>query len=218
MDVLVRKVVQIHKTLGITVPVPMDSTKVSEAVFKSLFKDPIQLSLLDLLDNKESAVDLVHKSWDKAVEREKISRTRFAQRSIKPEEVQQELIDSDQILGSQQDVERFVKSACGRLNCSLIDKKKGKWLLPSIPTFLQSSLGEKPLLLTFAHPAPEGVEYIGRNHPLVEGLARHILEDALVTPLQQGVGIQLPTQWKNARHYYWLDCVIYSKARDIKHY
>jgi superfamily II DNA or RNA helicase len=183
MDVLVRKAVQIHKTLGITVPVPMDSTNVSEAVFKSLFDkatDVVQLSLLDLLDGEESAVELVHSSWDKAVEREKISRTRFAQRSIKPEEVQQELMDSDQILGSQEDVERFVKSACDRINCSLINKKHGKWLLPSIPNFLKSAVGEKPLLLTFTHPAPSGVEYIGRNHPLVEGLARHILEDALV--------------------------------------
>jgi len=198
MDVLVRKAVRIHKTLGITVPVPMDSTTVSEAVFKSLFDKAsyaVQLSLLDLLDDKESAIDLVHNSWDKAVEREKISRTRFAQRSIKPEEVQQELIDSDQILGSQADVERFVKSACEKLNCSLIDKRKsqcvagvppvvatgvGKWLLSSIPNFLKLVLGEKPLLLTFTHPAPPGVEYVGRNHPLVEGLARHILDDALV--------------------------------------
>jgi SNF2 family DNA or RNA helicase len=182
MDVLVRKAVQIHKTLGITVPVPMDSTTVSEAVFKSLFDkatDAMQLSLLDLLD-EQSPVELVHNSWDKAVEREKISRTRFAQRSIKPEEVQQELIDSDQILGSQSDVERFVKSACEKLSCSLIDKKRGKWLLPSIPNFLTSTVGEKPLLLTFTHPAPSGVEHVGRNHPLVEGLARYILDDALV--------------------------------------
>jgi SNF2 family DNA or RNA helicase len=172
MDVLVRKAVQIHKTLGITVPVPMDSTTVSEAVFKSLFdgaKDVVQLSLFDF--QEESAVDVVHSSWDKAALREKISRTRFAQRSIKPEEVQLELIDSDQILGSQEDVERFVKSACEKLNCSLIDKKKGKWLLPSIPNFLTSTVGEKPLLLTFTHPAPSGVEHVGRNHPLVEGLA-----------------------------------------------
>jgi superfamily II DNA or RNA helicase len=181
MDVLVRKAVQIHKTLGITVPVPMDSTTVSEAVFKSLFdkaKDVVQLSLFDF--QEESAVDVVHNSWDKAALREKISRTRFAQRSIKPEEVQLELIDSDQILGSQEDVERFVKSACEKLNCSLIDKKKGKWLLPSIPDFLKSTLGEKPLLITFTHPAPSGVEHVGRNHPLVEGLARYILDDALV--------------------------------------
>ncbi|WP_193199026.1 helicase-related protein [Nostoc sp. MG11] len=181
LDVLIRKAVQIHKTLGITVPVPMDSTTVSEAVFKSLFdraNDAVQLSLLDLLDEQESAVEQVHKNWDKAVEREKTSRTRFAQRSIKPVEVEQELIESDQILGNEQDVERFVLSAANRLSCSLSKKKQG-WLLSTIPNFLQPSLGDKPRLLTFTTPAPEGVEYVGRNHPLVEGLARHIIEDAL---------------------------------------
>ena len=181
LDVLIRKAVQIHKTLGITVPVPMDSNTVSEAVFKSLFDrahDAVQLSLLDLLDEKESAVEQVHKNWDKAVEREKTSRTRFAQRSIKPVEVEQELIESDQILGNEQDVQRFVLSAANRLSCSLSKKKQG-WLLSTIPNFLQSALGDKPRLLTFTTPAPEGVEYVGRNHPLVEGLARHIIEDAL---------------------------------------
>lgn len=86
LEVLIRKAVQIHKTLGITVPVPMDSTTVSEAVFESLFEkatDAQQLSLLDLLDSPESPVAQVHSCWDKAVERERISRTRFAQRSIK---------------------------------------------------------------------------------------------------------------------------------------
>jgi superfamily II DNA or RNA helicase len=182
LEVLIRKAVQIHKTLGITVPVPMDSTTVSEAVFKSLFDkstDAQQLSLLDLLDEGESAVEQVHKQWDKAVEREKISRTRFAQKAIKPTEVEQELMESDQILGSEDDVFRFVKNACTRLSCSLIQQKQG-WLLPSIPNFLQPTLGNEKRLITFTTPAPFGVEYVGRNHPLVEGLARHIIEEALV--------------------------------------
>jgi hypothetical protein len=182
LEVLIRKAVQIHKTLGITVPVPMDSTTVSEAVFKSLFDrstDAVQLSLLDLLDEGESAVEQVHKQWDQAVEREKISRTRFAQRTIKPVEVEQELTESDQILGSEEDVARFVKNAGDRLSCSLIQKKQG-WLLPTIPSFLQPVLGNNPRLITFTTPAPEGVEYVGRNHPLVEGLARHIIEEALI--------------------------------------
>jgi superfamily II DNA or RNA helicase len=182
LEVLIRKAVQIHKTLGITVPVPMDSTTVSEAVFKSLFDkstDAQQLSLLDLLDEGESAVEQVHKQWDKAVEREKISRTRFAQKAIKPTEVEQELMESDQILGSEEDVFRFVNNACAKLNCALIEKKQG-WLLPSIPGFLQPTLGNEKRLITFTTPAPFGVEYVGRNHPLVEGLARHIIEEALV--------------------------------------
>ena len=181
LEVLIRKAVQIHKTLGITVPVPMDSTTVSEAVFKSLFDratDAVQLSLLDLLDEGESPIEQVHQSWNKAVEREKISRTRFAQRTIKPEQVQQELMDSDQILGNEEDVEGFVKSACDRLSCSLIKKKHG-WLLPTIPDVLKPLLGDKSRLLSFTTPTPEGVEYVGRNHPLVEGLARYILENAM---------------------------------------
>ncbi|MBE9001430.1 DEAD/DEAH box helicase [Nostoc sp. LEGE 12447] len=179
LDVLIRKAVQIHKSLGITVPVPMESTTVAEAVFKSLFErttEVIQLSLFEF--QEESAVDKVHKNWDKAVEREKTNRTRFAQRAIKPEQVEQELIDSDQILGNEQDVERFVLSACLRISCSLIKKKQG-WLLSQPPDFLKSTLGDKSRLLSFTTPAPEDVEYVGRNHPLVEGLARYILEDAL---------------------------------------
>lgn len=182
LTVLIRKAVEIHKTLGITVPVPMDSATVSEAVFKSLFDrkaDAEQLSLIDLLDAEEAAVDQVHKSWDRAVEREKVSRTRFAQRAIKPHEVEQELVESEQILGSEADVERFVKAACGRLNASLQQKKQG-WRLPSIPLPLQPILGTEPRMITFSTPASEGVEYVGRNHPLVEGLARYLLEETLV--------------------------------------
>ncbi len=65
LEVLIRKAVQIHKTLGITVPVPMDSTTVWEAVFKSLFDratDAVQLSLLDLLDEGEAAFAHLHNS------------------------------------------------------------------------------------------------------------------------------------------------------------
>lgn len=181
LEVLIRKAVQIHKTLGITVPVPMDSATVTEAVFKSLFDrapEAKKLSLLDLLESKESPLNQVHNSWDRAVEREKLSRTRFAQRSIKPTEVEQELVESDQILGNEQDVERFVRSACERLNSSLI-KKKQDWLLPSPPQCLKTVLGDKQRLISFTSPVPEGVEYVGRNHPLVEGLARYLLEDAL---------------------------------------
>lgn len=198
LDVLIRKAVRIHKTLGITVPVPMDSASVTEAVFKSLFDratNAQQLSLFDLLNSEESNLNQVHQSWDRAVEREKLSRTRFAQKSIKPEEVQQELLESDRILGNEEDVERFVLSASDRLNCSLIKKKQFLWLLPSPPQFLKAVLGDKSRLISFTTPAPEptscfptqsdrnalvsGVEYIGRNHPLVEGLARHLLEEAL---------------------------------------
>jgi superfamily II DNA or RNA helicase len=182
MDVLIRKAVQIHKSLGVTVPVPMDSRAVSEAVFKSLFDqaaDVQQLSLLSLLDDPSSTVEQVHQRWDLAVDREKLNRTKFAQRSIKPAEVEQELQESDLILGNEADVERFVRAACERLNASLVKQKQG-WLLRQPPNCLKSAFPKHDYLFSFTTPAPEGMEYVGRNHPLVEGLSRYLLEDALV--------------------------------------
>ncbi|MDJ0571107.1 MAG: helicase-related protein [Pleurocapsa sp. MO_192.B19] len=189
LDVLIRKANEIHRALGISVPVPMESNSVQEAVFKSLFDkvtEVKQLSLfppeaeqltLDLVVNDAPIVE-VHQSWDRAKEREKQNRTRFAQRAIKPEEIKQELEESDHILGGQDDVKEFVRNACARLNCPLVKKKQG-WLLSSIPEKLKFIFGSESRLLTFDSPAPEGVEYIGRNHPLVEGLSRYLLEQAL---------------------------------------
>jgi superfamily II DNA or RNA helicase len=182
LEVLIRKAVEIHKTLGVTVPIPMDSNTVQEAVFKSLFEHSNtaqQLSIFELLEETPAAS--VHQNWDRAVEKEKLNRTRFAQRAIKPEEVKRELIESDQVLGDEADVEWFVKNACERLNASLKKTKQG-WYLPHIPHFLQHALGDKPRHITFstngAKPR-QWAEYIGRNHPLVDGIARHILEEAL---------------------------------------
>jgi len=181
LDVLLRKAVKIHRSLGITVPVPMDSASVQTAIFQSLFErvqTVRQLNIFEALtDNNEPLVE-IEKSWERSVEREKLNRSRFAQRAIKPEEVKQELEESDRILGSEADVEQFVITACARHHCSLVKQKQG-WSLPHIPPFLQPTLGDRPRLITFTTPAPDGVEYVGRNHPLVEGLAQHLLETAL---------------------------------------
>lgn len=178
LEVLIRKAVEIHRTLGITVPVPMDSESVSEAVFKSLFEratDARQLSLFELGDG--SSLDAVHQTWDRAVEREKRSRTRFAQRSIKPEEVERELVEVDRALGREADVERFVRIGFEKLHSALI-QRKGVWEMPRVPDCLQPAIGDRPKRIAFYHPAPEGVEYVGRNHPLVETLAQYAFAQA----------------------------------------
>lgn len=182
LEVLLRKAVTIHRSLGITVPIPMNSASVQEAVFQSLFEKSTttarQLTIFDYLEDEESPVAQIHQNWDYAVEKERLNRTRFAQRAIKAEEVEQELRESDEILGNEQDVERFVCNACQRMGTPLV-KKKRFWELPVIPNCVQPLLGDKPRKIVFTHPAPEGVEYVGRNHSLVEGLARYLFEEAL---------------------------------------
>jgi hypothetical protein len=137
--------------------------------------DARQLSLFELGDG--SSLDAVHQTWDRAVEREKRTRTRFAQRSIKPEEVERELVEVDRALGKEADVERFVRIGFEKLHSALI-KCKGGWEMPRVPDCLQPAIGVQTKRITFYHPAAEGVEYIGRNHPLVEALAHYAFAQA----------------------------------------
>lgn len=179
LEVLVRKAIHIHKILGVSVPVPKDSNQVSEAVIHSLFsrsREGRQLTLDDWLQSSQIAQ--VHECWDQAVKRERRNRTRFAQRTIDAAEVQQELEESDRVLGSE-DVANFVRMACERLNATLSFQENNCWHLPHVPDCVKPVLGDRPRKIAFSAPAPEGVEYVGRNHLLVEGLANHLLEDAL---------------------------------------
>ena len=184
LDVLIRKAVDIRRTLGITVPLPMESESVVEAVLRSLLlredREPRQLSLFDAAD-----FDLaeVHQRWDEAVNRERISRTRFAQHAIKPDEVARELQETDAALGDPLAVERFIRTACQRLNAPL-QHRNDHWLLDTrqlLPALRHHLAPVSPdsWPITFHTPTPEGVTYIGRNHNLTNVLVENLLDTAI---------------------------------------
>jgi superfamily II DNA or RNA helicase len=180
LDVLIRKAHRIHRTLGISVPLPVNSETVVEAVLKSLFLKGQPTGQLTLFDMPTTVADL-HREWDRAAEREKESRTRFAQRAIKPDEVAQELRETDEVLGDPAAVERFVRAASERLNAPL-QSTKGGWLLNPTPLPLavrERVAAVKPLKVTFQTPPPEDVVYVGRNHPLTTALSEYLLEEAM---------------------------------------
>jgi superfamily II DNA or RNA helicase len=191
LEVLLRKAVSIHKTLGISVPLPVDSESVVETVVRSLFQERVeQTTFLDELPELDVAE--LHGAWDRAAEREKASRSRFAQHAIKPEEVAQELYASDAILGSPQTVAAFVRAACERLGAPLQPRKANALLLPygELPTAIRERVGPafatRPgaappaeLLIGFDPPLAGGAQLIGRTHPLTERLAEHLLDLAL---------------------------------------
>jgi len=181
LDVLLRKAKEIYRTLGVSVPVPMDSETVMEAVLKALFaraEDPEQLLLFDVAE-----VSDVHARWDRTAERERESRTRFAQRTIKPEEVERELKETDSVLGDPDTVGRFVRNACQRLNVTVHQNPDGTFTILNLSELHERIRTTAPQLedwrVTFTVPAPEGVTYLGRNHPFVASLAQYLLESAL---------------------------------------
>jgi superfamily II DNA or RNA helicase len=184
LDVLLRKAKEIHRTLGITVPVPRDSETVMEAVLQALFSHHPQAPRahqLRLFD--EPMVQDVHRRWDEAVSREKESRTRFAQRAIKPDEVARELKETDAVLGDPDAVRHFVLNACQRLGVTVRPSSDGVFTiipgehLPEVVRNVIPNINE--CRVTFTTPAPENVTYLGRNHPFVAMLAQYLLEEAL---------------------------------------
>ncbi|HET9224759.1 MAG TPA: helicase-related protein, partial [Roseiflexaceae bacterium] len=214
MKVLLRKAVSIHRSLGISVPLPVDSGTVVETLIAALFRPaPRQASLFDMLDAQEVAPALdaderiqeVERAWNRAIEREKESRTRFAQRRIKPEEVARELEESDAVLGDGAAVRRFVHEACARFGAPLRQERQHQALaigpLPQpvkeriAPLLPRRAKGADPemLRIAFDEPAPQGVELIGRNHVLTTALADYLLETALApendTPLAARCGL-----------------------------
>jgi superfamily II DNA or RNA helicase len=183
LGVLIRKARQIYRTLGISVPVPVNSESIVQAVIKALFEGRPTEQQLQLDYDDFKTVNAIHEAWDRAAEREKESRTRFAQHAIKPDEVAKELEVTDSVLGDPEAVRGFMVEAAERLGLSF-QRKNGHYVLD--PARLREGLGErlgwkKPQKVVFDSPPPKGLEdavVLVRNHPLVVALCDRILGDA----------------------------------------
>ncbi len=201
IEVLLNKAREIHQKLGTHVPVPEESESVTQALLNALFlrhgtTDKGQLRLFE-----DPSVTTFHHHWERDAERERMNRTRFAQRAIKPEEVQRELEAADQVLGDPQAVRDFVLTAAQRLYIPINPDSKRQDVyrinltqdvLSSLPDAIRSALPSRLTqptrhsssfwLISFLSPTPEGAEYIGRNHRFISALARFLLEEALAKP------------------------------------
>ena len=189
INVLLDKAKAIHRVLGTYVPVPKENESVVEAIVNSLFirKQPYQPTLFDLDDVTAE----LHKRWDEDVQRERVNRTRFAQRAIKPEEVVRELEEVDKVLGDPEAVKHFVINAAQRLgiqfqainsDLSIIEINLSEGAISTLPDairFILPPSRQGRWRISFVSPVPEGCEYVGRNHRLVATLAQYILEESL---------------------------------------
>jgi hypothetical protein len=119
-------------------------------------------------------------------EGEKRSRARFAQNSIKPEEVAPEWKRWLEIMGSAEQVERFVKRAMSRLDAPLEIVQENIYLahLSALPKSVVERLESRDISgsrrLTFKDDrVPVNTEIVKRNHPIPSILAEILLEGAL---------------------------------------
>jgi superfamily II DNA or RNA helicase len=182
LEVLQRKNRTIHERLGISVPVPMGTREVLDAIFEGLVlrgKDE-QLSLFEMPDLVQKR-DALHQEWDAAAEREKRSLSIFAQRTIDVAEVARELEETRTAIGSGSDVSLFVTSALRAAGATVSTGDPVAIDLRDAPLALRDALGHPrdQLKARFEPTVPEGVEYLSRTHPIVEALAGYVADTSL---------------------------------------
>ena len=184
LDVLIRKSKAIRKSLGVSVPVPEDTNSVIEAVFEGLLLREQSGGIADRLPGFDEYFrpkrDDLHAEWDRVVEREKRSRTMFAQESLKPDEVARELVETQAAIGAETDVRRFVTEALAASGATIMTNGSVRIDLAGTPVAVRDAIGVSgSIKARFELPVGEEELYLTRTSPLVEGLATHVLDTAL---------------------------------------
>lgn len=191
LDVLLRKHRTIRTSLGISVPVPINTEELVEAIFEGLLLKSSSSALQGFLPGFDEFIkprkDELFSEWERVTEREKRSRTLFAQETIKVEEVSHELQAVQSAIGQGVEVADFTRRALQIFGAQVsgddplqIDLQE---LSPALHDLLAQSSGihkEKPKhTLRFSQPVQDWEWYLPRTHPFVETLANHVLETAL---------------------------------------
>ena len=194
LDVLLRKVREIRRDTGISVPFPEDSQSIIDTITQSLLlnpdrriqtrQTPQQGTLFDFseLDEAAEAKENVTRKIDEAVDREKASRSIFAQNAIKASEIEEDLRIVDEAIGDPNAVKDFVTDALNALfGVQVTIEEMGFGIVTgNLPHQLGGLLPEGQLVkISFDSPTPEGYHYLGRNHRFVEQLCQLVMANTV---------------------------------------
>jgi hypothetical protein len=128
--------------------------------------------------------------WNSAAEREKESRSRFAQRSIHPEEVAREVVAIREALGGAGEIRTFVRHSLQALNAVLRDSGEDFTAqVGGTPAGLRDALAplvgldtvdkDRPIPFRADPAVGRGEAALVRTDPVVGALAAHVLNTAL---------------------------------------
>ncbi len=197
LDVLIRKHNIIKTRMGVSIPVPMNSNDVLAAImegidFRSAWKksDAGQVEFdfgQDLMLKRKH----LHEDWEDAAERDKETRTRFAQRSIDPKDVARELTELRAASGDSVALRWFLEHAFKRLEAVVTSGATSVKVNPqALPQWFREQVGLKATAtFGFDDQAPKGAMILTRSHPIAVALSSQVLEAALDSANGKGEGV-----------------------------
>jgi ERCC4-related helicase len=174
MEVLIRKVREIHKSTGVTISIGEDTENLmTQAARKILFGiDGSEGKQLQLF-----AEETVRNELDLAKKKGENLRSIFAHDNIKPETIEADLKAVDEAIGDLNSVADFVIESLEYLGATCIKVENGYIIQTSnLPGHLKGHFGNaQEIKISFESPTPHGFRYIGRNHLFVEQLCHFML-------------------------------------------
>ena len=197
LEVLLRKASEIFDATGVFVPVPIQNEAVLESILAAVLaraegrQQQRRLLVQSELERSNRIIQDLKTRWEEAAHRENQRRKLLRGDWIPAELVQQEMARADNVLGQPHEVLSFVFHALPALGYDRPAASQGSRLTidlsrseRALPESLRWRLA--PYLPTRAKwrlscesPPPEGYRYLGRTHPLVEGLAEVVLHRSL---------------------------------------
>ena len=194
LEVILRKAETIRRELGVALPFPTDSTRVLQAVMESVFfrtkgdgrrvQGKLNLTFDLSAEERLPVVQEADLAWESARDNaSKRSRTIFAQNRLRPADVLPEWNRSRALLGSDEDVLRYVKLAAQRLGAPLEEgpDRLYYWNPDFLPEALRDAFRDVGFSgrhrVAFSPGLPGLV--LHRSHPIVVTLANYLSEIAL---------------------------------------
>ena len=194
LDVLLRKVREIKRSTGINVPFPEDSQSIIDTITQALLinpdrkltkgrdhRDQLLFDFGELNEAEEAKINVTRKV-DEAAEREKASRSIFAQHAIKANEIEADLKEVDEAIGDPHAVKDFVTTALNNLfGVQVMPEANGfRIVTANMPDQLRGLLPAGEMVsVSFSSPTPEGYHYLGRNHRFVEQLCQLVMANTV---------------------------------------
>jgi superfamily II DNA or RNA helicase len=194
LDVLLRKVREIKRSIGINVPFPEDSQSIIDTITQALLLNPdrqiskrrgernqLVLDFGQFNEAKEAKINVTRKV-EEAAEREKASRSIFAQHAIKAQDIEADLKEVDEAIGDPRAVENFVTATLSNLfGVQLLKDSKGyRIITANLPDQLNGLLPTgASVAVSFQSPTAEGYHYLGRNHRFVEQLCQLVMANTV---------------------------------------
>lgn len=197
LDVILKKIREIRRSTGVAIAFPEDSRSIMDSVAQAVLFSPGRAKIRDMnqlmldLDAADETRDIKLKVGEKikeAEKREQVSRSIYAQHGIKADELEKDLREADEFIGSPAAVQEFAGLALAVLGVELTATQKGFRLqTTNLPESLKSLLPSRSsVLVSFESPTPDGYLYLGRNHPVVEQLCHLIMRNTLARDHQHG--------------------------------